>query len=1145
MTGFDPSQARALELDPARHARILGAPGSGKTRVLVEAYARALRRPGWREEHVLALAPSRLVATELRAAVERSVGRAIGGTPVRTAASLGFAVLARASALAGREAPRLLTGTAQDEEIAAVVEVGLTDVETTGTGVAGLSAEVLRSPAFRAELRELWRIADDFDLDAAPFAERLRGLRGRAGGEAFTRLPEPGLLDRWVDGLDLIAAVTDALARERPDELSSSGLLRAAAAAVRAEGAVASEAAGGIRLPRMILVDDAQELGEGELALLAACASAGSAVWVFGDPDIATSAFHGERTEALSRLGAELARRGGAGAPPAEPEQLAVLETVHRHGTEVRGLVGELTTRIGAAGAGEQRAATSADDGAAPAAPDAPAPAPATPGAAVPGAAVPGAAAADTAAVQFAAAGSPAEQLGIIAHRLRARHLGLHGAPPVAWRDMAVICRSRAEASRAARALAAHQVPTGVAAGGIVLREHQIVRELILLLQHVLGIREFTAADVLRLVGGVVGGLDPVAIRRLRGALLLQERREAGAEGREPQPIDGLVLEAFAIPGATPVIDSAGGRALRRLGLLAAAASQVLQAGGTPREVLWALWERTRLAERWQDEALEGRGARADEAHRSLDAVMGLFFALQRHEEQDSEQPIAELLEDLLQSAVPEDSLAQRSQRAAVTVTTPQGAIGREFGVVAVIGVQDGAWPNLRARGSLLGTAALERWLRGGEAIPPSRRDTIHDELRLFAHSCARARDELLVVAIADEDQRPSPFFGFGRDHLREDLPSARLTLRGVTAEMRRRLACDPADEQALRALVALAGEQATGAHPDEWYGVLPPSTTAPLYDLDGDPELRVPVSPSQLERAENCPLDWAVAALGGGGGSVQAGLGTLVHHALETAQGHDPEELLDAVLSEWRKLPFEAEWESERTRRLAEAQTRGLAAYLRDFEASERQLLGRETRFAVPIDRAVLRGVADRIEAVPRADGGVEISVLDLKTGRNLPSKADAETHAQLQAYQLGVTRNAFDFDRAEAHATETSMADPAVDPVVDPVVEDSKGGGAATETSAAEASAAAPAAEIPEPMSGGARLLYVHPDAAKKAEYVERVQQPITEEAAEELVRRVAEVARVMAAGEYTARVEHHCSDPHQPGDCRLHIIPAVSRA
>ncbi|WP_336991353.1 PD-(D/E)XK nuclease family protein [Leucobacter sp. VD1] len=1063
MFSFDPSQQAVLALDPGRHARVLGAAGTGKTAVLIEAFARAISRDGWDEDHALVMAPNRLVASELRGRVERRAGRAIGGTPVRTATSLAFAVLARAAAVEGRPAPRLLTGTAQDEAIAETIERGLSGAAR----ISGLVPEVLQSPAFRAELRELWRIVDDFNLHAADFAAQLRELRGDAGSEALTRLPAPETLERWCDGLDLIAAVAEQLTRERPGELSSSALLRAAAAAVQESGAASdgrSVEPGTFPVPRLLLVDDAQELGEGELALLAACASVGSRVWVFGDPDSATGAFHGERTAVLARLGDELRRRGAA----SDPEQRAVLGRVHRQGAALRGFVQHLTERVGAAGAGEQRAAGGAAE---------------TPG-----------------TVEFAVVGSPAEQLGVIAHRLRARHLGLDARTRIDWSEMAVICRSRSEALRVSRALATHQVPTGVAAGGIVLREHQIVRELVRLLQHALGLAPLTGEQVLQLAGGTIGGLDPVAIRRLRGALLMQERRDARTEQRAAGDIGDIVLEAFAHPGDTPLIDSSGGRALRRIGLLAAAAVRVREAGGTARETLWALWEGTRLAERWQTEALDGRGARADEAHRSLDAVMGLFFALQRHEEQDSEQPIGDLLEELLLSAVPEDSLAQRSERAAVTVTTPQGAIGREFSVVAVIGVQDGAWPNLRARGSLLGTASLERWLRGAEAIPPSRKDTMHDELRLFVHSCARARDELLVVAISDDDQHPSPFFGLGRDHRCEGLPSSRLTLRGSVAEMRRRITLNPADTEALRSLVALARESAPGARPEEWYGVLPPSTTAPLFELN-DPETIVPVSPSQLERAETCPLDWAVASLGGGTGNLQASLGTLVHHALETAQSPDAEAMLDAVKAEWAKLPFDAEWESERAERLARAMTESLAAYLRSFEASDRRLLGRETPFSIPIDRAVLRGMADRLEAVERPDGETEVTVLDLKTGRTPPSKAAAEAHAQLQAYQLGVARGAFELPentQMPAHAH-----------------------------------------------SGGARLLYVHPDATKSADYIERVQQPITPEASELLQRRVADIAQIMAAGEFTARVEHHCSDPHQPGDCRLHIIPAVSRA
>ncbi|MEV8337448.1 PD-(D/E)XK nuclease family protein [Leucobacter sp. NPDC077196] len=1091
MTSFDPSQEQALALDVDAHARVLGAPGSGKTRVLVETYRRAFALPGWGEQDVIVLAPNRLAAADLRARIERAVGRAIGGTPVRTAASLGFAVLSREHARAGIDAPRLLTGTVQDEVIADVTaEQGAAAL----AGAAGIAPDVLATPAFRAELRDLWRVLDDFDRSPEALSAEIESARAASAALAFAEGPGEELVERWSMALALIGVAARRAAADRPGELSSSAILRAASAAVRQHGVRSDAGPGdGVAVPRLILVDDAQELGEGALALLAACASVGSRIRVFGDPDIATGAFHGERTSILSGVVRELGRRqpttvaSNAQRFAGANESLVTLAFVHRHGAEVRELVQGLTRRIGASGAGMQREAAVA--------PEAHSSAGAT--------------------AQFARVGSSAEQLGVIAHRFRARRLGLDGREAMAWDRMAVICRSRGEAIRVARALAVHQVPTGVAAGGIVLREHRIVRELIRMLQHALGIAALSAQELLQLVGGVVGGLDPVAVRRLRGALVLHERRASAAAERDPVSIDDIVREAVAFPGATPLIDSAGGRALRRVGLILDAAARVHAAGGTPREMLWAIWDGARLAASWQEEALSGRGARADEASRSLDAVMALFFTLQRHEEQDRAQAIEELLEGLLESAVPEDSLARRSQRTTVTVTTPQGAIGREFDVVAVIGVQDGAWPNLRSRGSLVGTTALERWLRGGAPEPPSRRDTMHDELRLFAHSCARARQEVLVVAVSDEHQHPSAFFGLGRDYGVDSLPSARLTLRGQVAAMRRRVVRDPEDAEAVNALVALSKAQVPGADPGDWYGVMPPSTEAPLTDLEADPDARVRVSPSQLEQAENCPLDWVVSTLGGGPGSVQASLGTLLHHAFETATEPDSEQLLAIVDEEWGKLPFAAEWEAERTRRLARAMTAGLADYLREFEVSDRSLLGKEALFTATIDRAELRGQADRLEARSNRDGEPEITVLDLKTGRTPPSKVAAEAHAQLQAYQIGVMIGAF-----ESVAPVTAEGAPDVHP---PEL----------------------ATEAAWRVSGGARLLYVHPDAVKGSGFIERVQQPLSAEAREAFMERVAQAARVMAAGAFTARVEHHCSDPHQHGNCRLHVIPSVSRA
>ncbi|PII81752.1 hypothetical protein BMH32_12235 [Leucobacter sp. OLJS4] len=1079
MPSFDPSQSLALALDRARHARVLGAPGSGKTTVLVEvavgeilAATEAANRaaPGGfsLDRELLVLTADRRAAARLRSSIEDRLGRPIESTPARTFTAFAFGLLAKDAASRGAPAPRLLTGTAHDEAISATIADPGISAAAEVRELIGVDA--VQSPAFRAELRELARIIDDFGWDSEALSQRIVDAARASAGERVSRAPDAALASRWIAALRLLGPVELRLAAEHPGERSASGLLAAAARSVR-------ESDAGFRAPRIVLVDDAQDLGEGQLALLAALADRGSRIWVFGDPDIATAAFHGESTEVLSDLAGAL-RRAGARAEVAHEPQTVVLGLVHRQTAPLREFVAGLSARIGAAGVGAQRAAIAA--------------------AAVSDSADAG----DGDRIAFARASTSAEQLGAVAHRLRRRRLGLDGISAVPWDRMAVLCRSRGEATRAARALAGLQVPTDVGSGGIVPGEHRIVRELLRLLQHALGISDLRPAEILDIAGGTIGGLDPVALRRLRAGLSLHERRRARAADRPTEAIEGLVAEAFAFPGDQPLIDSRGGRVLRRIGLIAAAGRAVAESGGTARETLWAIWERTRLSERWQEDALTARGVVADEANRSLDAVLGLFFSLQRHEEQASRQPVAELIEALLDRAVPEDSLARRSERSTVTVTTPQGAVGREFDVVCVLGPQDGAWPNLRSRGAMLGTAALERWLRGGPAEPPSRRETLHDELRLFVQACSRARTELLVLGVSDDEQHPSPFFGFGAAHEVPTPPSSRLTLRGSVAQMRRRLEDDPADAVALASLVALAEADVPGARPDEWYGVLPPSTDAPLVDLDGDPDAVVRVSPSQLEQSEQCPLDWVVSRLAGPDGGASSGLGTLLHHAMETAETPDVDALMDAVLAEWDRLPFESEWQSEQGRRTARAMATGLADYLAQFIGSDRELVDSEARFEARIDRALLVGSADRIEQTTRSDGGVEWSVVDLKTGRFRPSAADLAEHAQLQAYQLGVIMGAF------AHESDVVP------------------GGL--------------------PGNGGARLLFVHPKAVRAGTtFTEAGQEPLDAEAQGAFRERVGAAATVMAGDRFTARVEHHCSDPHRPGSCAIHIVPAVSHS
>lgn len=1061
MVTFDAAQLSVLQLDTTQHARVLGAPGTGKTLLLVESFVRALHQPAWADQDVLALAPNRHVATQLRRKIEARHNRALGGTPARTPNSLAFSVLQQRAALEGGAPPMLLTGPVQNEAVAAVISEAL---EAMHPLVAQLpfAPEVLQSQPFRSELRELDRVIDDFGFAPEELAR-------------FISEPPPGaaapvdeeLCDRWKVALRLVAALREKLAVERPGQLSSSAMLAAACSTVLSDERV--------HVPRLILVDDAAELGEGALALLAALVQRGTRVWVFGDPDTATAAFQGERAQVMSGLHAELRRRGAATRDLFIQEPTVVLQHVYRHSHELRAFVRSLTDRIGAAGVGQQRNAESTRHHAASQV-DGP--------------------------VQFSQASLPAEQLGIIAHRMRSRHLGLQGHAPAPWSEMAVVCRSRAQAKQVARQLSSQQVPTSVTAGGVILREHQIVRELIRLLQHSLDISPLDAFELQELLGGVVGGVDRIAIRRLRAALSQEEHRVALHEQRPSLSVESLMLDAFQLPAAHPVIDMRPARQLRKLGLIAGEASATHRAGGTPREVLWQIWQGSGLATTLQHQALHSRGTRSDEAHRALDAVMGLFFALQRHEEQASTQPIADLLQDLLANTVPEDSVAARSERDVVTVTTPQGLIGREFALVCMFGLQDGEWPNLRSRGSLLGVNALERWLRGGVAQSASKRDTLHDELRLFAHAAARASSELLVVSVANEDHHPSVFFRLGERYLCEQqLPSSSVTLRGVVAKMRRRLVTDPNDREALHALVQIARADVPGAHPDEWYGVMQPSTSDALADVAHDPGATVRVSPSQIERAETCPLDWFVSALSTKQAGYQAGVGTLLHFALETvAEPVSAEELLRIVQTHWGRLRFEAAWQETQALDDAASMCASLAAYLDEFNARGAELVGTETKFEVPIDFVKLSGTADRLEIDTTDLGTRAITVVDLKTGARKPTAEELKQHAQLGAYQLGVISGK-------------------LGPIAD---------------------------------QAGAKLVYVHPRALtqtqknKGVKYQTFTQPPMNEHDQEQFKARVLQVGRAMAAAKFTAQVEHHCENPHAQGkSCALHIIPAVNQA
>ena len=144
-------------------------------------------------------------------------------------------------------------------------------------------------------------------------------------------------------------------------------------------------------------------------------------------------------------------------------------------------------------------------------------------------------------------------------------------------------------------------------------------------------------------------------------------------------------------------------RSARRVHRVLAAAVDALREGEGVEVVLWRMWSASGLAGPWRDAALGGGpgGGRAD---RDLDAVLGLFDAAARFVDRLPGASPADFLDHVLGQHVAGDTLVARAPSGeSVALVTPAASAGLEWDLVVVAGVQEGVWPDLRLRGSLLG----------------------------------------------------------------------------------------------------------------------------------------------------------------------------------------------------------------------------------------------------------------------------------------------------------------------------------------------------------------------------------------------------------------------------------------------------------
>lgn len=1040
---LDEQQRAAVERVLAGESfAVLGAPGTGKTTTALAAVLEAVAA-GVPADRVVMLSPRRRSAGVLRERLAGLLGQVTRGPLVRTPSSLAFSIVRTSAVVAGEPLPMLISGAEQDSLLRELIEGRLAgeDERLRLVPPPEIPVEALGLRAFRDELRDLVMRAAERDVWPEDLA--------RLGDEHDC--PEwrfaATLYQEYLDVVTIRWATPDAGERLDPARLVTQ-------AAATLEGWPADVAS-----PEwdLVVVDDAQEATGSVARLAAVLADRGAQVVALGDPDVAVQTHRGaDPTAFLDRFGIQprAVKAPGARKPGDAP---TVLRTGWRQGPALHEVTARVARLVRGAGSHRHQEVRPRSDR-------------------------------EREVVDAAIVGSAAEEIALVARTLREAHL-LDGVP---WHQMAVVARSGARVAALRSGLTRLGVPVDVPGAELPVGSEPAVRPFLLALRCVTtasapapeGGREddapeatdasqdgFAASDEGRpealvpgwpgldeetaaaLLTSVVGGLDALGLRRLRKAL-----REAEIAAGGHRASGALLVEAVTAPGVAATLPGhlvAEARGLRVVArVLAAGRKAANEPGATAATTLWAMWAATGLAESWREAALAGGalGARAD---RDLDAMLALFKAAERHAERMPEVGPGEFLEHLAAQDLTEDTLAARSTGSdAVTLCTAASAAGGQWELVVVTGVQDGTWPDLRIRDSLLGAqsfvdAVSGRLVAGQHDPREARRAVLDDELRAFTLAVSRAGSRLLVTAVQDEDERPSAFLDLvvappaadpaaGEEPVdpRRRAPQLPLDLRGLVAQLRQDVVAAELEPgrpdvearaaDAARHLARLAAAGVDGADPTTWAGLAAPSTETELFAE----HVTAHLSPSRVEALQSCSLRWALESAGGtASGSFASHLGSLVHAIAEKLPRGTREEMHAELDALWPNLDLPDGWLGQRERARAEKMVDRLATYVAahpDVVATEVDV---DLELDTPAGPVRVRGRVDRVER----DSQGRLRIVDIKTGTTIPTAADAKVNPQLGLYQLAVERGALVLPHADGPADR-----PDQDAVADPARED-----------------------------------------------------------------------------------------------------------
>lgn len=591
---------------------------------------------------------------------------------------------------------------------------------------------------------------------------------------------------------------------------------------------------------------------------------------------------------------------------------------------------------------------------------------------------------------------------------------GAHVEEGVPWRSMAVIARASSDIPTITRALMRHSIPVVVATDDIPLSEEPAVRILLAVLSAAAHPAGTSAQAVQDLLTGPLGGLDSSDIRRLGRALRREERTTPSAQLIRELVLNGSAADIpAALSASTSALDSSIGTIVIRLQGLLGELRRGIARDASISDLLWLAWTGGhQYAHGWPERLRAAALAHNPHAHHDIDAVMALFDSAERFTSR-GRSGVVNYLAALMQQKLPAEPVAARGLRAdAVQVMSVHQSKGQQWDRVWITSLEEGMWPHLAVRGSVLHPDEITP---EGVGAGANQVALLREERDLFYVAVTRARERVTLTCIDQGDEggdQPSRFIADlvrqgVPDHAVIGFPRSRTSIAGLTAELRSVLA-DPAVSVGLKesagALLAQIGPQ---VGPDTWWGHAPlTESTRPIRPRDR----ALHMSGSSLDALIACPLKWFLdkevkAQVSRGAATA---FGSIVHAVAEyVAKGDVPanvEAMQELINSSWRQVVYESPWQS--SAELAQAHA-AAARFLRYHQAEERVYVDaeRELRTEVEVqtpsgtvERIELTGFVDRVEQ----DASGHLVAIDLKNMRNAVPTGKIPEHGQLGVYQL-----------------------------------------------------------------------------------------------------------------------------------------------